>query len=120
MIRENLMTTTRFAMLLVSLIAVQASLVARAAEVAGSMQPDEIKWSPVPPVLPFGAQMAVLSGDLVGTGLVTLRLKLPPGYQIPPHWHLTDEQVTVISGTLALGMGDTPDRKHSTILRAGG
>ena len=62
------MKTTRFAMLLVSLIAVQASLVARATEMAGPLQPNEIKWSPVPPVLPAGAQMAVLSGDPAGTG----------------------------------------------------
>jgi len=114
------MKTTRFSMLLVSLIAVQASCVARATEMAGPLQPNEIKWSPAPPVLPAGAQMAVLSGDPAGTGLVTLRLKLPSGYQIPPHWHPTDEHVTVISGTLALGMGDTLDRKHSKILRAGG
>jgi quercetin dioxygenase-like cupin family protein len=114
------MKTPRFAMLFVSLIAVQASLVARATEMAGPLQPNEIKWSPVPPVLPAGAQMAVLSGDPAGIGLVTLRLRMPPGYQIPPHWHPTDEHVTVISGTLALGMGDTLDRKHSKILRAGG
>jgi quercetin dioxygenase-like cupin family protein len=114
------MKTTRFAVLLVSLIAVQASLMARATEMAGPVQPNEIKWSPVPSVLPAGGQMAVLSGDPAGTGLVTLRLKMPPGYQIPPHWHPTDEHVTVISGTLALGMGDTLDREHSKILRAGG
>ena len=114
------MKTIRFAMFLVSLVAAQASLVARATEMVGPMQPNEIKWSPVPPVLPAGAQMAVLSGDPAGSGLVTLRLRMPPGYQIPPHWHPTDEHVTVISGTLALGMGDTLDRNHSKILRAGG
>jgi quercetin dioxygenase-like cupin family protein len=114
------MNTTRVAMLFVSLIAVQASLVARATEMAGPLQPNEIKWGPVPPVLPAGAQMAVLAGDPAGTGFVTLRLKMPAGYQIPPHWHPTDEHVTVISGTLALGMGDTLDRKHSKVLRAGG
>jgi len=113
------MKKTKFAMLLVSLIAAQASLAARAAEMAEPLQPNEIKWSPVPPVLPAGARMVVLSGDPAGTGLVTFRLKMPPGYQIPPHWHPTDEHVPVISGTLALGMGDTLDRKHSKILRAG-
>jgi quercetin dioxygenase-like cupin family protein len=114
------MKTTTFVMLLVSLIALQASSMARATEMAGPLQSNEIKWGPVPPVLPAGAQMAVLSGDPAGTGLVTLRLKMPPGYQIPPHWHPTDEHVTVVSGTLALGMGDTLDRHHSKILRAGG
>jgi hypothetical protein len=35
-----------------------------------------------------------------------LRAKMPAGYKIPPHWHPTDENVTVISGTVAFGMGD--------------
>jgi quercetin dioxygenase-like cupin family protein len=114
------MKTLRTVIFLVSLIAIQASLVARAAEMAAPLQANEIKWGPAPSVLPAGAQMAVLSGDPAATGLVTIRLKMPPGYQIPPHWHPTDEHVTVISGTLALGMGDTLDRKHSKILQAGG
>lgn len=29
---------------------------------------------------------------------------------IAPHWHPTDEHVTVISGTLALGMGEKVDK----------
>jgi quercetin dioxygenase-like cupin family protein len=52
--------------------------------------------------------------------LITLRLKLPPNYVIPPHWHPTDEHVTVISGSLALGMGDKLDRPSSKLLKAGG
>ena len=114
------MKTTRFSVLLICIVASEASLVAGAVEMAEPLQPNEIKWGPVPPVLPAGAQMAVLAGDPAGTGMVTLRLKMSPGYQIPPHWHPTDEHVTVISGTLALGMGDTLDLKHSKILRAGG
>ena len=31
---------------------------------------------------------------------------MPAGYKIAPHWHPTDEQVTVLSGTVAFGMGD--------------
>ena len=31
---------------------------------------------------------------------------LPGGYKISPHWHSQDEYLTVISGTLYLGMGD--------------
>jgi hypothetical protein len=36
------------------------------------------------------------------------------------HWHPTDEQVTVLSGTLALGMGDTFDKVAMKDLPAGG
>ncbi|MBU6510291.1 MAG: cupin domain-containing protein, partial [Gammaproteobacteria bacterium] len=76
---------------------------------AGPLQPEEIQWGPAPPVLPAGAKLAVLAGDPAGTGPVALRLKMPAGYRIPPHWHPTDERVTVISGTLGIGMGDKLD-----------
>ena len=73
-----------------------------------------------PPILPAGAEMAVLAGDPSASGMVTIRVKMPAGYKIPPHFHPTDEHVTVISGTFALGMGDTLDPKKSKTLKAGG
>jgi quercetin dioxygenase-like cupin family protein len=91
-----------------------------AAVMAEPIQPEEIKWGAAPPVLPAGAQMAVLAGDPAGTGMVTVRLKMPAGYRIPPHWHPTDEHVTVISGLFGIGMGDKLDTKQSKILKAGG
>lgn len=91
-----------------------------AAEMSGPLQAEEIQWGAAPPVLPIGASMAVLAGDPAGTGLVTLRLKMPAGYRIPPHWHPTDEHVTVISGSFAIGMGDKLDMKQSKVLKAGG
>lgn len=100
--------------------ALSASAVLRAANLPGPMQPENIQWGAVPPVLPAGAQMAVLAGDPAGTGFVILRLKMPAGYRIPPHWHPTDEHVTVISGTFAIGMGDKLDAKHSQTLKPGG
>jgi quercetin dioxygenase-like cupin family protein len=39
-------------------------------------------------------------------GLFVIRAKLPANYRIPPHSHPTDEVVTVLSGTLFVGMGD--------------
>jgi quercetin dioxygenase-like cupin family protein len=59
----------------------------------------DVKWGAAPPVLPKGAMMAVMAGDPGAAGPVTVRLKMPPGYKIPAHWHPTDEQVTVLSGT---------------------
>jgi hypothetical protein len=60
------------------------------------------------PVLEKGAKMAVLQGVPGGTGgPVVIRLKMPANFRIAPHWHSTDEAVTVISGTLWVGMGDT-------------
>lgn len=73
------------------------------------VKPDETRWSPGPPSLPAGAQMAVLEGDPARSGPFTIRFKAPAGYRIAPHWHPKDEHVTVISGQLHLGMGDKFD-----------
>jgi uncharacterized RmlC-like cupin family protein len=80
----------------------------------------EVKWGPAPPILPKGAMMAVMAGDPGAAGLVAVRLKMPAGYKIPAHWHPTDEQVTVLSGTLAIGMGDKLDETKGVTLQAGG
>jgi len=82
--------------------------------------PMELKWGDAPPVLPKGAMFVVVSGDPGSAGPYTIRLKLPAGYKIAPHWHPTDENVTVISGTFSLGMGDAFDRKSMKALPAGG
>jgi ChrR Cupin-like domain len=67
----------------------------------------EAQWGPAPPMLPAGAQIAVLAGDPTKPVPYTLRLKFPANYTIPPHSHPTDEHVVVISGALTFGMGDT-------------
>jgi quercetin dioxygenase-like cupin family protein len=84
------------------------------------MPADQIKWGPPPPVFEKGATFAVMSGDPGKTGMFVVRLKMPAGYQIKPHWHPTDEHVTVISGTFAVGMGDKIDKTGLKALPAGG
>ena len=87
--------------------------------VATSINAAEIKWGATPPDVPKGAEMAVLHGDPSKKAPFTLRLKMPAGYKIPPHWHSNDEQLTVLSGAFILHMGDTMDAPaHS--LAAGG
>ena len=81
--------------------------------------PQDIKWGPAPEVLPEGAEAAVLFGDPGKEGLFALRLKVPAGYSVPPHTHPTDEVVTVVSGTLHLGMGETADHSKAQSLPAG-
>jgi uncharacterized RmlC-like cupin family protein len=69
--------------------------------------PDAVEWGAPPPFLSPGAQLAVLEGNpMANAGDYTIRLKLPAGYKIAPHWHPLRENVTVISGTLKVGMGD--------------
>lgn len=79
-----------------------------------------VKWGPAPPSLPPGAQLAVMAGDPAGKGFVSLRAKLPAGYTIRPHTHPTDEHATVISGTMAFGMGDAVDANRETTVGPGG
>jgi quercetin dioxygenase-like cupin family protein len=40
-----------------------------------------------------------MHGDPGKDGIFTMRLRLPAGAGIEPHWHTGDEQLTVISGT---------------------
>jgi quercetin dioxygenase-like cupin family protein len=67
--------------------------------------PADLEWKAAPSALPVGARMAVLKGDPEKEGLFTLRLRFPPGYRIPPHWHAADEHVTVMSGSFHVGTG---------------
>jgi len=60
-----------------------------------------------------GAQMVVLQGDPTKAGLYTIRLKFPAGYQMPLHWHDTEENLTVISGLLHIGIAPTFDATNS-------
>jgi quercetin dioxygenase-like cupin family protein len=78
--------------------------------------PDKIQWGPAPAVFPQGAQMAVLAGDPAKAGPFTVRLKVPDGYRIMPHWHPTTENVTVLSGEFRVGMGNKFDESTLTTL----
>ncbi len=80
----------------------------------------EIKWGPAPPFFPKGAQFAVLQGDPSKDGEYTVRLQMPAGYYIAPHFHPADEHVTIISGTFRLGMGDMEDTTRTMTLKGGG
>ena len=80
----------------------------------------EVKWGAPPPVLPPDAKFAVIAGDPGAAGLVTVRLDMPAGYTIAPHFHPTDEHVTVLRGTFSIGMGDVVDKAHAVTLSTGG
>jgi anti-sigma factor ChrR (cupin superfamily) len=115
--------------IIIGLIA-SASAFVRAAENQAPENPGDVhvyqsgkdlKWGPAPPVVPKGAEAVVLDGDpFKEGGAYTLRLKMPDGYKIPPHWHPTDENVTVLSGTLGAGMGDKMDTASGQLIKPGG
>jgi len=76
---------------------------------AVQLPPESIRWTPGSPAMPPGTQVAVLEGDPKASKWFTIRLKVPAGAVIGPHWHPRDERVTVISGQAAVGFGDTVD-----------
>ncbi len=76
-----------------------------------TIAPDAVVWGDAPPLFTKGAKLAVLYGDPGKPGLFIVRLKVPAHYKIMPHWHPTDENVTVVSGGFAIGMGDKLDPK---------
>lgn len=82
--------------------------------------PDTIPWGPPPPFIAPGAQLAVLEGNpAASTGDYTIRLKMPDGYRIAPHFHPLRENVTVISGTFKVGMGDVFEAHKMAAFTAG-
>ena len=82
----------------------------------------EATWGPAPPMLPPGAQIAVLAGNPTQPTAYTIRLKFPANYTIPAHSHPTDENVVVVSGAVTFGMGDKVIKSttHNRTLTVGG
>ena len=81
--------------------------------------PADLKWGAGPPTMPKGGQIAVLEGNLTESGPFTMRVKFPAHYKIAPHWHPAIEHVTVLSGSLNIGMGDKWDETKGKALSAG-
>jgi quercetin dioxygenase-like cupin family protein len=111
--------TTRSACLLLGALACRAEPAATPAPGSAAVPPapaigllpEALTWVPAPPNLPAGAEVAVLEGDPRRAGLFTMRVKLPAGYELPPHTHAQDERVTVLSGSVHVGFGKTLDAR---------
>ena len=80
--------------------------------------PDDLKWVEVPS-LPSGAKIALIEGPPNEPVAFTFRLQFPANYQIPAHWHPAVERVTVISGTVNMGIGDKLDKQKTKALGPG-
>jgi Domain of unknown function (DUF4437) len=81
--------------------------------------PERLKWQDGPPSLAKGSQIAVLEGDPNKEGPFVFRLKLPDGFRVAPHTHPKTERVTVIAGTLNIGMGEKFDAKATKAMPVG-
>lgn len=106
---------------ILALVLLSASMFAGLhAPAQNAFTPDKIAYGPVPAFLPAGAQLAVLEGDpTASSGDFTVRLKMPDGYKLAPHWHPNRENVTVLSGNFKVGMGDTFDESKMMTFGAG-
>ena len=80
--------------------------------------PAALRWGPVPGV-PKGMEGAGLYGNPSKTELYALRIRMPDGYLMPPHLQPEAEILTVIHGTLIVGLGEGFDRERAEVLRAG-
>jgi quercetin dioxygenase-like cupin family protein len=105
---------------LVAAVGLAAAVPAWGQSVHATAAPAAVNWGPVPPFLAPGARFAVMQGDPSQAGVYTIRLELPAGYVIKPHFHPTEEDVTVLSGTFVAGMGDAVDEQHATVFSPGG
>jgi quercetin dioxygenase-like cupin family protein len=115
---RNTHLTVRVATLALGLTFLSGTIFAQSTHIL--VPADKVQWGPAPPILPAGAQIAVLEGNPAEKGPITMRLKLPTNYIIPAHWHSMTERVTVLSGSFHAGMGDKVDRKASQTLEPGG
>src|SRR5215469_12095303 len=60
----------------------------------------ELKWEPSF----MGCEHANVLGDPAAEGKpFVLRIRCPDGAKVPPHWHPTDENITVLEGTFMIG-----------------
>ena len=62
-----------------------------------------------------GTRFLPLYGDYsVDGGVFAFRLEVQPGFEIRPHTHPVTEHMTVLSGRLFIGMGETMDKDAGT------
>lgn len=82
---------------------------------------EKVTFAPIEvPGFTPGMKIAVIHGDPnAESGMYVIRLQFPDGYTFPPHWHPMAENLTVLSGTFMLGMGDKADRSKLVTYRPG-
>lgn len=79
--------------------------------------PSELTWTDLPS-LP-GVKIAVIEGPLDRAVPIMFRLKFPANFKVMPHWHPGVEHITIISGTLHMGIGSVFDQSKTRALTPG-
>jgi len=83
------------------------------------VSPAALKWVDLPS-LPPGAKIAIMEGPMSESVPFTARVRVPANYRVPAHWHPVIEHVTVLSGTLYMGLGKVLDVTKGMAVPAGG
>jgi quercetin dioxygenase-like cupin family protein len=102
------------------LLASVAAALTACGDSAGPASDFTVDFQPGPASFPAGSEIAVLQGDPSQAAPYTVRVRFPDGYRLPPHFHPTDENVTVVEGTFLVGMGDVINLQSVTTLGPGG
>jgi quercetin dioxygenase-like cupin family protein len=86
-----------------------------ASETHAIVDATELKWTPII----SGWEITVVSGNPDTEGEpFTIRFRGKDGAKVPPHWHPTDENITVLEGAFLVGVGekyDEPQLKAMTV-----
>jgi len=73
-----------------------------------SVLSEDVDWEPFP-AFPPAARLAVVVGHPSEPGPYVVRVKLPSGEKLMPHWHHEDRVYTVMSGVFYIGLGEEFD-----------
>jgi quercetin dioxygenase-like cupin family protein len=103
---------------LLAAIVASAGASALAAPAPTVVAPSQIQWTPGTGPLK-GAQVANLFGSPAKPGAFVTRIRMPDGLVLSPHYHPVLENVTVLQGTLLIGVGDKVDQAKMIALPAG-
>ena len=76
----------------------------------------DLKWTPIMK----GCELAAVAGDSSAEGApFVLRIRCADGVKIPPHWHPTDEHLTVLKGTFLVSTGESFDEAKLQTMNVG-
>lgn len=98
------MKTRNGALLAISVTALASASLADAQEI--SITPERLKWTQS---VASPSETTLLMGGPGQPGPWVVRARLKPGMRVLPHSHPVDVQVTVLSGTLLYGQGESFD-----------
>lgn len=113
------MRTIVLAALLLIALDVRAQPMPPKPEAPIGLSPESMIWTDAPPPMAVGSKLSVLEGNPRGDGMFTIRMRIPAGSVMPPHWHPRSERVTVLDGAVDLGFGPNASQGPVTRYRAG-